>query len=58
MDARLLIKTYKGLYTELFNKGQKVLPLYNVFYMIIIKWVALIINYLRILYLNIKIYFK
>ena len=58
MDARLLIKTYKGLYTELFNKGQKVLPLYNVFYMIIIKWVALIINYLKILYLNIKIYFK
>ena len=57
MDARLLIKTHQKIYNDLFNKSQKVFPLYNVFYMIIIKWVALIINSVKYFFLNFKSYF-
>ena len=58
MDAKLSINTHKNIYDELCkNDIQKVLPLYNVFYMIIIKWGASTINFARVLLLSIRNYF-
>lgn len=48
MDARNLISTHRKIYQDLLkNKKQRLLPKYNVFYSILIRWIAFIIIPIR-----------